>query len=97
MLAYKDGDRVRLVSHNGVDHARRFRDLAAAVAKLSAQTLVLDGEVAIYDQQLRSRFDWLRDPDPAAVASPPLLMALDLLYIGGRDQTQRLYATAGNG
>jgi hypothetical protein len=32
---------------------------------------VLDGEVAIEDQQLRSRFDWLREPDPAAVASPP--------------------------
>jgi ATP-dependent DNA ligase len=55
MLAYKDGDRVRLVSRNGRDHTRRFADLAAAVVKLSARTLVLDGEVAIYDQQLRSR------------------------------------------
>jgi bifunctional non-homologous end joining protein LigD len=61
MLAHKDGDRVRLVSRNGVVHTRRFHDLAAAVAKLSAQALVLDGEVAIFDQQLRSRFDWLRD------------------------------------
>ena len=25
---------------------------------------MLDGEVAIFDRQLRSRFDWLRDPDP---------------------------------
>jgi hypothetical protein len=32
-------------------------DLAAAVGKLSARTLVLDGEVAIYDEQLRSRFE----------------------------------------
>jgi hypothetical protein len=23
----------------------------------------LDGGVAIYDEQLRSRFDWLREPD----------------------------------
>jgi hypothetical protein len=37
---------------------------------LFARTLVLDGEVAIYNQELRSRFDWLRDPDPDAVASP---------------------------
>ena len=57
IVAYKDGDRVRLVRRNGVDHTRRFRGLAAAVAKPSARTLVLDGEVAIYDQQLRSRFD----------------------------------------
>jgi ATP-dependent DNA ligase len=51
MLAYKDGERVRLVSRNGRDHTRRFADLAAAVAKLTGRTLVLDGEVAIYDQQ----------------------------------------------
>jgi hypothetical protein len=39
-------------------------------SRLSARTLVLDGEVAIYDQQLRSRFEWLRELDPDAVASP---------------------------
>jgi hypothetical protein len=38
---------------------------------------VLDSEVAIYDQQLRSRSDWLREPDPDAVATPPLFMAFD--------------------
>ena len=89
MLAYKDGQRVRLVSRNVVDHTRRFRDLAAAIAKLSARTLVLDGEVAIYDQQLRSRFDWLREPDPDAVGSPPLFMAFDLLYQDRGDLTAR--------
>ena len=57
IFAYKDGARVHLVSRHGRDHTRRFRDIAAAVAKLSARTLVLDGEVAIYDQQLRFRFD----------------------------------------
>jgi hypothetical protein len=44
MLAYKDGERVRLVSSHGRDHTRRFADLAAAVSKLSARMLVLDGE-----------------------------------------------------
>jgi ATP dependent DNA ligase domain len=80
ILAYKDGARVHLVSRNGRDHTRRFRDIAAAISKLSARSLVLDGEVAIYDQQLRSRFDWLREPDPNAVASPPLSIVFDLLY-----------------
>jgi hypothetical protein len=36
---------------------------------------VLDGEVTIFDQQLRSRFDWLREPDPDAIATPPMFMA----------------------
>ena len=89
MLAYKDGRTVRLESRNGVDHTRRFPELAAAVAALRARSLVLDGEVAIFDRQFRSRFDWLRDPDPEAVATPPLLMVFDLLYRAGRDQTKR--------
>jgi hypothetical protein len=40
----KDGARVRLVSRNSRDHTRRFADLAAAIEKLSARTVVLDGE-----------------------------------------------------
>jgi len=50
---------------------------------------VLDGEVAIFDQQLRSRFDWLREPDPDAVATPPMLMAFDLLHQDGRELVGR--------
>ena len=63
--------------------------IAAAVAKLSARSLVLDGEVAIYDEQLRSRFDWLREPDANAVATPPMFMAFDLLHQDGRELTGR--------
>jgi ATP-dependent DNA ligase len=58
--------------------------IAAAVAALPGRTLVVDGEVAIFDRQLRSRFDWLRDPDPEQEATPPLLMVFDLLYRAGR-------------
>jgi bifunctional non-homologous end joining protein LigD len=77
------------MSRNGIDHTRRFRDIAAAISKLPASTIVLNGEVAIYDQQIRSGFEWLRDPDPDAVASPPLLMAFDLLHQDRRDLTAR--------
>jgi bifunctional non-homologous end joining protein LigD len=88
---------VRLESRNGVDHTRRFPDLAVAVATLPLRTLVLDGEVAIFNRQFRLRFDWLRDPDPVGVATPPLLMVFDLLYRAGRDQTKRPYETAERG
>jgi len=50
IIAYKDRDSVRLVSRTGVDHARRFRNIMSGLAKLSARTLVLDGEVAIFDE-----------------------------------------------
>jgi bifunctional non-homologous end joining protein LigD len=89
MLAYKDGARVRLVSRNGRDHTRCFAGIAAAVAKLTARALVLDGEVAVYDRQLRSRFEWLREPDPDAVATPPMFMVFDLLHRNGHDLTGR--------
>jgi ATP-dependent DNA ligase len=71
--------RVRLLSRNDVDHAKRFPELAAAVAGgLRVQTLVLDAEVAIFDDQLRSRFELLRYPRPDVAATPPLLMAFDV-------------------
>src|SRR5215471_7096124 len=86
LLAYKDRERVRLVSRNGRDLTQRFAGIAAAIAKLSARALVLDGEVAIFDERLRSRFEWLRELDPTAVATPPMFMVFDLLHRDGRDQ-----------
>jgi bifunctional non-homologous end joining protein LigD len=56
---------------------------------LSARPLVLDGELAIYDQELRSRFNWLREPDPDAIATPSMFMAFDLLHQDGREFTGR--------
>jgi len=72
-----------------VDHAKRFREIAAAIAALPVPTLVLDGEVAIFDQQLRSRFDLLRHSDPDIVATPPVFIAFDLLYWDGIDVSGR--------
>jgi ATP dependent DNA ligase domain len=63
MIAYKDGENVRLISRNAVDHTRRFPELVVGIAKLSPDTLVLDGEVAVFDEQLVSRFHLLVDSD----------------------------------
>ena len=79
MLAYKTVTGVRLVSRNGVDHTRRYPDVAAGVARLKLSSLVLDGELAVFDQQLRSRFEWLRDPPTEDVATPPVLIVFDVL------------------
>jgi len=89
MLAYKDGGRVQLMSRNGIDHAHRYPDVAAAIARLKPSTLVLDGELAVFDQQFRSRFDWLRHRQPEEIATPPVLIAFDVLYVNGRDVAKR--------
>jgi bifunctional non-homologous end joining protein LigD len=54
MIAYKDGRDVRLISRTGTDYANRYSDLANAIAQLEAPTLVLDGELAVFDARLRS-------------------------------------------
>jgi bifunctional non-homologous end joining protein LigD len=86
---YKDRARVRLISRNGRDHTRRFPEIAGAVAKLSARYLVLDGEIAIYDQQLRSRLIGCESRTLTALATPPVLMAFDVLHQDGRELTGR--------
>jgi len=60
MVAYKDGTAVRLVSRAGKDHSRHFSELAAVIRALAPATLILDGEVAIFDEKLISRFEWFR-------------------------------------
>ena len=85
MLAYKDGDRVQLISRPGRDHTRRFPQLVAAVAALRPSTLILDSVVCIFDRQLVSRFERLRHGKPVDVATPPMLMAFDCLHAADRD------------
>ncbi len=85
ILAYKAGGKVQLLSRNGRDHAPRFGDLATAIAALPESTLILDGEVAMFDELLVSRFEWLRHGTRDALATPPIYMAFDALQVGTRD------------
>jgi bifunctional non-homologous end joining protein LigD len=85
MVAYKREDLVQLVSRPGRDHTSRFPELVAAIASLTPTTLILDGEVCLFDRELISRFEWLRHGKPPGVATPPIFMAFDCLYAAGRD------------
>jgi bifunctional non-homologous end joining protein LigD len=89
VLAYKDAAGVRLVSRNARDLTRRFPELVAAVAALRPPTLLLDGEIAVFDRQLVSHFEWLRSRPKDDLATPPLLMAFDCLYARGKDLRKR--------
>jgi bifunctional non-homologous end joining protein LigD len=85
MLAVKEDGVVRLISRNGRDHTKRFVDLVAALTKLRPKTFTLDGEVAVFDSELVSRFEWLRHINHGDLATPPMLMAFDLLQLGPKD------------
>ena len=49
ILALKETGRVRLVSRNGRDHTKRFREIADALEALKPATFTLDGEAAVFD------------------------------------------------
>jgi bifunctional non-homologous end joining protein LigD len=85
ILAHKAADRVRLISRHAKNLTARFPELAAAIARLAPETLVLDGEVAVYDKRRVSRFEWMRRSPRDAVASPPIFMVFDLLQLEGQD------------
>ena len=89
MVAYKSGRRIRLISRNAVEHTGRFAELAAAIASIKVDTLVLDGEVAVFDEKLVSRFHLLGDTENGVITTPPVFIAFDVLQVGARDLRQR--------
>ena len=80
LLAYKVRDRVRLLSRNGKDRTRRFPRVAAAIASLHSQALILDGEVVVFDSKGVSRFQLLQQDNADAVYA-----VFDCLFRDGKD------------
>ena len=80
MLAYKEGTRVRLLSRNGKDNTDRFQKIAAAIAALRPATLLLDGEVVVFDRRRVSRFQLLQQDK-----GEPAYAVFDCLFLDGRD------------
>jgi bifunctional non-homologous end joining protein LigD len=88
ILALKSEGKVNLLSRNGRDHARRFGELARVIASFPETTLILDGEVAIFDEHLISRFEWLRHGARDSLSTPPIYMVFDVLQVGSQDLRQ---------
>ena len=80
ILAYKEGSRVKLVSRNEKDRTASFPRIAAAVGSLPYDTLLLDGEVVIFDPKRVSRFQLLQ-----LGKGDPVYVLFDCLYCDGKD------------
>ncbi|MCW5831461.1 MAG: non-homologous end-joining DNA ligase [Labilithrix sp.] len=59
-MAYRDGERVRLVSRNLKDITVEFAEVARAIEPLQGGDLVLDGEIVAFDAHDVSRFQLLQ-------------------------------------
>ncbi len=80
ILAYKEGSRVRLVSRNEIDRTSGFPGIADAVRALKPATLLLDGEVVVFDRKKVSRFQLLQKGKGHAAYA-----VFDCLYRAGKD------------
>jgi bifunctional non-homologous end joining protein LigD len=80
ILAYKEGRKVTLRSRNEKDRTADYPAIAAAVARLPVQTLLLDGEVVVFDSQKVSRFQLLQRGSASAKYA-----LFDCLYRDGKD------------
>jgi bifunctional non-homologous end joining protein LigD len=85
ILAYKEGARVRLYSRNAIDRTDRFFDVAAAMSTLQPSTLLLDGEVSVFDREGVSRFQLLQNLGEGK----SVFAVFDCLYKDGRDLRRR--------
>ena len=94
ILLFLDSGKVRLVSRRGNDSTRQFPELTVAHQFLAASQAVVDGEVAVLDEQGRPSFSLLQPrmmaSDAGAIAHmsrsrPIVFFAFDLLYLDGYD------------
>jgi bifunctional non-homologous end joining protein LigD len=80
MLAYKEGEKVSLISRNGIDRSARYPKIAEAIGKLKSETLALDGEIVVFDDKRVSRFQFLQHSD-----GRPVFVVFDCLHVDGKD------------
>jgi ATP-dependent DNA ligase len=73
------------MSRHGRDHAGQFWGVAEAIRILPACDVALDGEVAVFDVDLVSRFQALGDPTAESVFAPPVCFAFDGLAVREED------------
>ena len=85
IVAIKAEGTVRLVSRNGRDHTRRFPELVKVLGALKVKSFTLDGEVAVFDKALVSRFEWLRGRPADEPATLPVYIVFDVLELDGKD------------
>ncbi|HEY2461315.1 MAG TPA: non-homologous end-joining DNA ligase [Candidatus Acidoferrum sp.] len=80
IVAYKEGERVSLISRNAIDRTARYPKIVAAIRKLDSKALCLDGEVVVFDSKKISRFQLLQQGK-----GQPQFAVFDCLYANGKD------------
>lgn len=90
MLAYLEGNGVRLITRNGHDYTRRFPDVADSLIDWAGgRAMILDGEMAITDILGRTDFQALQNFMKNPQAKNLTYIVFDLLALDGTDLRER--------
>jgi bifunctional non-homologous end joining protein LigD len=82
-----DGERVKLLTRNGLDWTKRFPTIARACATLASHRAILDGEVVSGDERGVSDFSALQDNLKSGRQDRLVYYVFDLLHLDGEDLT----------
>jgi bifunctional non-homologous end joining protein LigD len=80
-----DRGEVRLLTRKGLDWSGKFPNVAAAVAKLPAETALIDGEIVVEDERGLSNFSMLQVALKEGRRDAFVYYVFDLLHLDGRD------------
>lgn len=80
ILAYKEGSEVSLITRNAINRAGGFPEIATAIRAFYPRTLLLDGEIVVFDGRNISRFQLLQRGSKSA-----RYVVFDCLYADGED------------
>lgn len=92
IVAYVEGNKVRLITRNGNDYTNRFSNIAYSLIEWAAgRAMILDGEMAITDKDGKTDFqalqNYMRNPRNQSLT----YIVFDLLALDGTDlRGQRL-------
>lgn len=80
ILAYKENARVTLLSRNAKDRTNDFPHIAQTLRTLKVATLLLDGEIVVFDKKNVSHFQLLQQN-----LGHPCYAVFDCLFANGQD------------
>ncbi len=83
--ARKSGESVQMLTRSGLDWAYRVPAMAAAVGRLPANSVTLDGEVVVLREDGTTNFADLQASFQEGARNPLTYFCFDLLHLEGRD------------
>ncbi len=86
IIAFVEGNRVRLITRNGHDFTNRFRTIASSLLDLAGgRAMVLDGEMTVTDESGKTDFQALQNFMKKTQAQNLTYIIFDLLALDGND------------